>query len=64
VTHTYIYICDDIYTLDTSEERELAARHMREAGVMACPVWRGGPDLEMADDREFRSDGWFYVRES
>ncbi len=60
--HTYIYLCDEIYTLDTAAERELAALRMREVGVGACPVWQGGPDEETPDNREFRSDGWFYVR--
>ncbi len=60
--HTFIILGDDIYTLDTAEERTLAAAHMRDAGVERCSVYRGGPDGNQdPEGRDFCSDGtWAY----
>lgn len=58
--HTYIYIGDEIYTLDTPEECTLATAHMREAGYTHLPVFRGGPESEIATDLDYCSNGEFY----
>ena len=59
--HSFIILGDDIYTLDTAEERKLAAEHMRDAGVERCSVFRGGPDgNEAPEGRDFGSDGLFH----
>lgn len=59
--HSFIIIGDDIYTLDTAAERELAAAHMRDAGINRCSVFRGGPDgNEAPEGRDFGSDSSFH----
>lgn len=59
--HTFIILGDDIYTLDTAAERELAAAHMRDAEIKAAPVYRGGPDqAELPEGRDFGADGQFH----
>ncbi len=39
--HTYIILNDDIYTLDTREERADACDAMRELGVESLPILEG-----------------------
>jgi hypothetical protein len=63
--HTFIILCDDIYTLGTAEERTLAAAHMRDAGVARCKVWRGGPTDADEAGRDFCAEpdgtyGWAF----
>jgi len=59
--HTFIILGDEILTLDTAEERDLAARWMREAHVERCSVYRGGPEgNESPEGRDFGSDGCFH----
>jgi hypothetical protein len=53
--HRFIILDDDIYTLDTAEERDHAAEHMRDAGVDSLQVYAGGPDKSELDGTEFRS---------
>lgn len=58
--HRYIILADDIYTLDSREERQHAAAHMREAGVDRLPVYRGGPEsAQVPEGRDLMSDGSF-----
>lgn len=59
--HQFIILGDDILTLDTKEERDQAARIMRDAGVERCSVFRGRPDgNEVPDGRDFGADGQFH----
>ena len=55
--HRFIILADDIYTLDTSEERDLAAEHMRDAKVDRLKVYVGGPTNYDEDGRAFFADG-------
>jgi len=62
MAHTFIIIGDDIYTLDTAEERTLAAKHMTEAGIERASVYRGDPDgNEAPEGRDFGADGQFHT---
>ncbi len=61
--HKFIILGDDIYTLDTVGERELAAKHMREAGVQRRPVYVGGPQFANSAGQDFCAEadgtwGW------
>jgi hypothetical protein len=44
-SHTYVFLGDDVYTLDTHAERVLARSHMaEEPRVPSLPIWQGGPE--------------------
>jgi hypothetical protein len=44
-SHTYVFLADTVYTLDTHAERVLARSHMaEEPRVPALPIWQGGPE--------------------
>lgn len=59
--HTFIIIGDDIYCLDTAEERLWAAMTMQNGGIERAQVYRGMPDgKETPDGREFGADGLFH----
>lgn len=59
--HTFIILGDDIYTLDTAAERDLAAAHLRDAGIERASVFRGGPDgNESPEGRDFGAEGQFH----
>lgn len=58
--HSFILLADELYTIDTKAERELAANRMCEAGVSRLAVYRGGPDGTMTHEgRDLCSDGLF-----
>jgi hypothetical protein len=60
--HTYIILGDDIYTLDTDAERELAAAHMQDAGIERASAYRGGPEgNETPEGCDFGADGQFHT---
>jgi hypothetical protein len=62
--HTFIILGDDIYTLDTAEERDLAAGHMRDAKVDRLTVYVGGPTNADEDGRMFSCHGHFVQDET
>lgn len=57
--HRFIILGDDIYTLDTTEERDLAAEHMRDAKVDRLKVYVGGPTNADEEGSLFTRDGHF-----
>jgi hypothetical protein len=60
--HTFIIIGDDIYTLDTAQERADAAQALKDAGIERASVFRGGPDgNEATEGRDFGADGEFHT---
>lgn len=59
--HTFIIIDDDIYTLDTVQERTDAAEALKDAGIERASVFRGGPEgNEAPEGRDFGADGQFH----
>lgn len=62
--HTFIILGDDIYTLDTTEERDLAAEHMRDAKADRLTVYVGDPTNADEDGRLFSCHGHFVDGES
>lgn len=44
MTHRYVYLCEDICCIDTTEELDAVRRDMRAMGIATLPVYAGGPD--------------------
>jgi hypothetical protein len=42
--HRYVYICEDICTIDTPEETAAVRADMRDMGIESLPIFVGGPD--------------------
>ena len=57
--HEFILVEDDIYTLDTAEDRVVAARILTELGIEEVITFRGGPEEAAASGRTFCRDGLF-----